>query len=111
MIKHGTPDWGGAMNQGNAEIQERILDNDGKLPIASQREMYFKILTYKTDEAQKRGEQVVDFVPLKDIMNDLQTWRGQEIKTHYTPTEHISVPQRQTVATAAPNVKSKEVEL
>jgi hypothetical protein len=111
MIKHGTPNWGGAMNQGNAEIQERILDNDGKLPIASQREMYFKILTYKTDEAQKRGEQVVDFVPLKDIMNDLQTWRGQEIKIQYTPTEHISVPQRQTVATAAPKAKSGGVEL
>lgn len=98
------------MNQGNAEIQERIKDNDGKLPIAEQREMYFKILTYKTDKAQKRGEQVVDFVPLKDIMNDLQTWRAQEIKIQYTPTEHISSPQRQTVATVTPNVKSAGVE-
>ncbi|NMF65328.1 hypothetical protein DP113_33725 (plasmid) [Brasilonema octagenarum UFV-E1] len=110
MVKYGGPDWGGAMNQGNAEIQERIKDNDGKLPIAEQREMYFKILTYKTDKAQKRGEQVVDFVPLKDIMNDLQTWRAQEIKIQYTPTEHISSPQRQTVATVTPNVKSAGVE-
>lgn len=110
MVKHGGPDWGGAMNQGNEEILQRINENNGKLPIADQREMYFKIMTYKATEAQKQGETVVDFVPLKDIMNDLQVWRGEEIRQQYTPTEHIPSPQKQTVA-AAPKTKSREVEL
>ncbi|MBD2613903.1 hypothetical protein H6G94_21945 [Nostoc punctiforme FACHB-252] len=111
MVKHGGPDWGGAMNQGNEEILQRINDNNGKLPIADQREMYFKIMTYKATEAQKQGETVVDFVPLQDIMNDLQIWRGEEIRQQYTPTEHIPSPQKQTVAAAAPKTKSREVEL
>ncbi|MHC5739891.1 hypothetical protein [Nostoc sp.] len=110
MVKHGGPDWGKAMNQGNEEILQRINENDGKLPIADQREMYFKILNHKTNEAEKKGETVVDFVPLKDIMSDLQQWRGEEIRQQYTPTEHIPSPQRQTVA-AAPKTKSGEVEL
>lgn len=110
MVKHGGPDWGGAMNQGNEEILQRINENNGKLSIADQREMYFKIMTYKATEAQKQGETVVDFVPLKDIMNDLQAWRGEEIRQQYTPTEHIPSPQKQTVA-AAPKTKSTEVEL
>ncbi|MBE8967400.1 hypothetical protein IQ277_14410 [Nostocales cyanobacterium LEGE 12452] len=110
MVKHGGPDWGKAMNQGNEEILQRINENDGKLPIADQREMYFKILNHKTNEAEKKGETVVDFVPLKDIMSDLQQWRGEEIRQQYTPTEHIPSPQRQTVA-AAPKSKSGEVEL
>lgn len=111
MVKHGGPDWGGAMNQGNEEILQRINENNGKLPIADQREMYFKIMTYKATEAQKQGETVVDFVPLKDIMNDLQAWRGEEIRQQYTPTEHIPSPQKQTVAATAPKTKSREVEL
>ncbi|MDZ8084166.1 MAG: hypothetical protein RMY16_01010 [Nostoc sp. DedQUE12b] len=110
MVKYGSPDWGKAMNQGNEEILQRINENDGKLPIADQREMYFKILNHKTNEAEKKGETVVDFVPLKDIMSDLQQWRGEEIRQQYTPTEHIASPQRQTV-TAAPKNKSREVEL
>ncbi|QLE46186.1 hypothetical protein FD723_38985 (plasmid) [Nostoc sp. C052] len=110
MVKHGGPDWGKAMNQGNEEILQRINENDGKLPIADQREMYFKILNHKTNEAEKKGETVVDFVPLKDIMSDLQQWRGEEIRQQYTPTEHIPSLQRQTVA-AAPKTKSREVEL
>ncbi|WP_438822965.1 hypothetical protein [Nostoc favosum] len=110
MVKHSSPDWGKAMNQGNEEILQRINENDGKLPIADQREMYFKILNHKTNEAEKKGETVVDFVPLKDIMSDLQQWRGEEIRQQYTPTEHIPSPQRQTV-TAAPKNKSREVEL
>ncbi|KAB8333847.1 hypothetical protein SD80_011340 [Scytonema tolypothrichoides VB-61278] len=111
MVKHGGLDWGGAMNQGNEEILQRIKDNDGKLPIADQREMYFKILNYKTNEAQKKGETVVDFVGLKNIMNDLRAWRTQEIKIQYTPTEHIPSSQRQTVTAAAPQAKSGGVEL
>ncbi|MHC5730944.1 MAG: hypothetical protein ACYTXY_43955, partial [Nostoc sp.] len=79
-------------------------------PIADQREMYFKIINYKATVAQKQGETVVDFVPLKNIMNDLQQWRGEEIRQQYTPTEHIPSPQRQTVA-AASKTKSREVEL
>ncbi|MHC5612079.1 MAG: hypothetical protein ACYTXA_13975 [Nostoc sp.] len=110
MVKHGSPDWGKAMNQGNEEILQRINENDGKLPIADQREMYFKILNHKTNEAEKKGETVVDFVPLKDIMSDLQQWRGEEIRQQYTPTEHIPSLQRQTVA-AASKSKSREVEL
>lgn len=110
MVKHGGPDWGKAMNQGNEEILQRINENDGKLPIADQREMYFKILNHKTNEAEKKGETVVDFVPLKDIMSDLQQWRGEEIRQQYTPTEHIPSLQRQTVA-AASKTKSREVEL
>ncbi|MHC0067093.1 hypothetical protein ACWATR_30000 [Nostoc sp. UIC 10890] len=110
MVKHGSPDWGKAMNQGNEEILQRINENDGKLPIADQREMYFKILNHKTNEAEKKGETVVDFVPLKDIMSDLQQWRGEEIRQQYTPTEHIPSLQRQTVA-AASKTKSREVEL
>lgn len=111
MVKHGVHGWGKAMNQGNEEILQRINENDGKLPIADQREMYFKIMTYKATVAQKQGETVVDFVPLKNIMNDLQQWRGEEIRQQYTPTEHIPSRQRQTITTAAPQTKSREVEL
>ncbi|MFN6462455.1 MAG: hypothetical protein RMZ41_011475 [Nostoc sp. DedVER02] len=111
MVKHGSPDWGKAMNQGNEEILQRINENNGKLPIADQREMYFKIMTYKATVAQKQGETVVDFVPLKEIMNDLQAWRGEEIRQQYTPIEHIPSPQRETVAAAVPKTKSRGVEL
>lgn len=113
MVKHGGPDWGGAMNQGNEEILQRIKDNSGKLPIADQREMYFKLMTYKATVAEKQGENTMEFVPLKDIMQDLQQWRGEEIKQQYTPTENIPFPQRQTVTTAAaaPKAKSGGVEL
>ncbi|RAM50022.1 MAG: hypothetical protein C6Y22_19750 [Hapalosiphonaceae cyanobacterium JJU2] len=112
MVKHGGPDWGRVMNQGNEEILQRIKDNDGKLPIADQREMYFKIMTYKATVAEKQGENTMEFVPLKNIMQDLQQWRGKEIKQHYTPTENIPFPQRQTVAaTAVPKAKSGGMEL
>ncbi|MBD2778239.1 hypothetical protein [Iningainema tapete] len=113
MVKHGGPDWGGAMNQGNEEILLRIKDNSGKLPIADQREMYFKVMTYKATVAEKQGENTMEFVPLKDIMQDLQQWRGEEILQQYTPTENIPFPQRQTVTTAAaaPKAKSGGVEL
>ncbi|MEC4813935.1 MAG: hypothetical protein SAK29_11780 [Scytonema sp. PMC 1069.18] len=110
MVKHGGPNWGSAMNQGNEEILQRIKDNDGRLPIADQREMYFKILNYKTDEAEKKGDPVIDFAPLKNIMQDLHQWRGEAIKQQYTPTENIPYPQRQTVA-AAYKTKSSGVEL
>ncbi|MDF5729440.1 MAG: hypothetical protein PUP92_15845 [Rhizonema sp. PD38] len=109
MVKHGGPNWGGAMNQGNEEILLRIKDNDGKIPIADQREMYFKIMTYKATVAEKQGENTMEFIPLKDIMNDLQQWRGEAILQQYTPTEYIPY-QRQTVAAAAPT-KSGGVEL
>ncbi|MEC4813641.1 MAG: hypothetical protein SAK29_10285 [Scytonema sp. PMC 1069.18] len=111
MVKHGGPNWGGAMNQGNEEILQRIEDNDGKLPIADQREMYFKIMTYKAAVAEKKGENTMEFVPLKEIMKDLQQWRREAIKQQYTPTEHIPYPQRQTVAAPAPKAKSGGVEL
>lgn len=39
MTKRGGPAWGGAINQGNEEILQKLKDNDGKLPIADQREM------------------------------------------------------------------------
>jgi hypothetical protein len=111
MVKHGGPNWGGAMNQGNEEILQRIEDNDGKLPIADQREMYFKIMTYKAAVAEKKGENTMEFVPLKEIMKDLQQWRREAIKQQYTPTENIPSPQRQTVAAPAPKAKSGGVEL
>jgi hypothetical protein len=111
MVKDGSPEWEGAMKQDNEEILQRIKDNDGKLPIAEQREMYSKIVTYKTGEAQKQGENAMEFVPLKEVMKDLSSWRKDEIKQQFTPTENIPNRQRETVAATAPKAKYKGMEL
>jgi hypothetical protein len=108
MTKKGGLEWSGAMNQGNDEILQKIKDNDGKLSIAEQREMYFKIMTHKASEAEKQGENTMEFVPLKEIMKDLQEWRGEEIKQQYTPIENTSPKQRETTATTQ---KAKEMEI
>ncbi|MBW4567437.1 MAG: hypothetical protein KME31_05280 [Tolypothrix carrinoi HA7290-LM1] len=102
MTKKGGPAWGGAMNQGNEEILQKLKDNNGKLPIADQREMYLKIMTHKTNEAQKQGESTIEFTPLKDIMQDLQQWRAEEIKQQFTPTQVVREYKKQKVAAPAP---------
>ncbi len=107
ITRKGDPAWGGAINQGNEEILQKLKDNDGKLPIADQREMYLKIVSHKTNEAQKQGESTIEFTPLKYIMQDLQQWRAEEIKQQFTPTQVVSSPQRQTGAATAPAPKRK----
>jgi hypothetical protein len=111
MTKKGGLAWGGALNQDNEEILQKLKDNDGKLAIADQREMYLKIMTHKTNEAQRLGESTIEFTPLKYIMQDLQQWRAEEIKQQFTPTQVVSFPQKQTVAAATPQGKSKEIEM
>ncbi len=64
-------------------------------------------MTHKASEAEKQGENTMEFVPLKEIMKDLQEWRGEEIKQQYTPTENTSPKQRETAATTQ---KAKEIE-
>lgn len=112
MTKRGGPAWGGAINQGNEEILQKLKDNDGKLPIADQREMYLKIMTHKTNEAQRTGESTIEFTSLKDIMQDLQQWRTEEIKQQFTPTEIIGSNQKEKVASSpAPKTKSQGLEI
>ncbi|RAM50962.1 MAG: hypothetical protein C6Y22_13990 [Hapalosiphonaceae cyanobacterium JJU2] len=113
MTKKGGLAWRGALNQDNEEILQKLKDNDGKLAIADQREMYLKIMTHKTNEAQRLGESTIEFTPLKYIMQDLQQWRAEEIKQQFTPTQVVSFPQKQTVAAATPTPqgKSKEIEM
>lgn len=94
------------MNQGNEEILQKLKDNNGKLPIADQREMYLKIMTHKTNGAQKQGESTIEFTPLKDIMQDLQQWRAEEIKQQFTPTQVVRDYKKQKVAAAAPGRKA-----
>ncbi|WP_017314055.1 hypothetical protein [Mastigocladopsis repens] len=111
ITRKGGPAWGGAINQGNEEILQKLKDNDGKLPIADQREMYLKIMTHKTNEAERLGESTIEFTPLKDIMQDLQQWRAEEIKQQFTPTQVVGSPQRQTVVAAAPTRKLGGIEI
>ncbi|MBW4632968.1 MAG: hypothetical protein KME30_14025 [Iphinoe sp. HA4291-MV1] len=111
ITRKGGPAWGGAINQGNEEILQKLKDNDGKLPIADQREMYLKIMTHKTNEAENLGESIIEFTPLKYIMQDLQQWRAEEIKQQFTPTQVVGSSQRQTVVAAAPKRKSRGIEI
>ncbi|PMB11889.1 hypothetical protein CEN49_00570 [Fischerella thermalis CCMEE 5273] len=111
MTKKGGLAWGGVLNQGNEEILQKLKDNNGKLPLADQREMYLKIMTHKTNEAQRLGESTIEFTRLKYIMQDLQQWRAEEIKQQFTPTQVVSFPQKQTVAAATPQGKSKGIEM
>lgn len=112
MNKRGGPAWGGAINQGNEEILQKLKENDGKLPIADQREMYLKIMTHKTNEAQRTGESTIEFTSLKDIMQDLQQWRAEEIKQQFTPTEIVNSRQKEKVASSpAPRAKSQGLEI
>jgi len=89
---------------GNEAMNEQIKNHDGKLSIAQQRVMYFEIL----EQAQNTGGQVANYVPLQNMMNDLQQWRGEQIKQQYTPTEHIPYQQQ---AVAGTNPKSTGLEI
>ncbi len=89
---------------GNEAMNEQIKNHDGKLSIAQQRVMYFEIL----EQAQKTGGQVAPNVPLQHMMNDLQQWRGEQIKQQYTPTEHI-LYQQQAVAGTSPKSTGLEI--
>ncbi|WP_392408697.1 hypothetical protein ACF3DV_34120 (plasmid) [Chlorogloeopsis fritschii PCC 9212] len=68
-------------------------------------------MTHKTNEAQRLGESTIEFTRLKYIMQDLQQWRAEEIKQQFTPTQVVSFPQKQTVAAATPQGKSKGIEM
>ncbi|PSB65788.1 hypothetical protein C7B79_03990, partial [Chroococcidiopsis cubana CCALA 043] len=74
-----------AMMQGNDEINQKIRANSGKLSIAEQREMYFKIVAAKVAESESKAEKGIDLIPLKQIMKDLQQQRQQVIQQIYTP--------------------------
>ncbi|KYC34715.1 hypothetical protein WA1_49175 [Scytonema hofmannii PCC 7110] len=92
--------WSGAAKQGNEELNQKLQEGNGKLPISEQREMYFKIMMYKAAEADSKGEQFFDFAPLKEVMKDLEAWRKEEIINQFTPKTEISTQEKASVKTA-----------
>ncbi|OWY68991.1 hypothetical protein B7486_23150 [cyanobacterium TDX16] len=101
--------WSDAMMQGNDEINERIRANNGKLSIAEQREMYFKIVAAKVAESESKDEKGIDLIPLKQIMKDLQQQRQQVIIQTYTPKSEIYMDSK--VADRTNDVASKSRDL
>lgn len=98
-----------AMMQGNDEINQKIRANNGKLSVAEQREMYFKIVAAKVAESESKGEKSIDLIPLKQIMKDLQQQRQQVIRQTYTPKSEIYMNSK--VADRANGVASKSRDL
>ncbi|MBD2310057.1 hypothetical protein H6G17_32215 [Chroococcidiopsis sp. FACHB-1243] len=102
--------WSNAMMQGNDEINQKIRVNSGKLSIAEQREMYFKIVAAKVvAESESKAEKGIDLIPLKQIMKDLQQQRQQVIRQTYTPKSGIYMDSK--VADRANGVASKSRDL
>lgn len=103
--------WAGATKQGNEYINKKIQEGDGKLPISEQREMYFKIMMAKVVEAELKKEQVVDFVPLKVIMKNLESWRKEEITNKFTPKTEIPNQEKSAVKISASSKQKEEMSL
>lgn len=110
------PLWGEVVEQGNDEIIQKLEQNEGKLPIADQREMYDKIIMHKITQAQATGDEAatIDYAAKKDITSDLMQKRKEAIKSNFTPTENISQKAKATkrdIQRPVKNISSKDVEL
>lgn len=108
------PLWQAVVGQDNDEILQKLEQNQGKLPIADQREMYDKIIMHKVTQAQASGNQVatIDYVAKKDITADLMKARSQIINDKFTPAQNISQKARATKREIPRPLKRKqEVEI
>ncbi|MEA5583734.1 DUF3854 domain-containing protein [Nodularia harveyana UHCC-0300] len=76
--------WTSASNQGNNDLREK-LQQDGKLTIGEQRELYFKFLLQSKDEQLLRGKTEIILPPLQSILTDLKKSRREFIHSTYTP--------------------------
>lgn len=103
--------WSDAMMQGNEEINEKIRANNGKLSLAEQREMYFKIVAAKVAESESKAEKGIDLIPLKQIMKDLQQQRQQVIMQTYTPKSEIYMDSKVADRTNGVASKSRDLSL
>lgn len=76
--------WTSASNQGNNDLRKK-LQQDGKLTIGEQRELYFKIFLQSRDEQLLKGKTEIILPPLESILNDLKKTRREFIHSTYTP--------------------------
>ncbi|AFY91200.1 hypothetical protein [Chroococcidiopsis thermalis] len=100
-----------AMMQENDEINQKIRANSGKLSVAEQREIYFKIVAAKVAESESKGEKGIDLIPLKQIMKDLQQQRQQVIQQTYTPKSEIYLDSKVADRTNGVASKSRDLSL
>lgn len=108
------PLWGEVVEQGNDEIIQKLKQNEGKLPIADQREMYDKIIMHKITQAQATGDEAatIDYAAKKDITAELIEARSRIVSDKFTPTQNISQKAQTKKQEARQPVKQKqEVEL
>jgi hypothetical protein len=101
----------GIVMQGNDEINEKIRVNNGKLSVAEQREIYFKIVAAKVAGAESNAEKSIDLIPLKQIMKDLQQQRQQVIRQTYTPKSEILIDSKVVDRTNGVASKSRNLSL
>lgn len=115
MVEEGSL-WGEVVEQANDEIIQKLEQNEGKLPIADQREMYDKIIMHKITQAQATGDEAatIDYAAKKDITSDLMRKRQEAIKSNFTPNENISQKAKAAkinIQRPVKNTSSKDVEL
>ena len=103
--------WSDAMMQGNDEINQKIRANNGKLSLAEQREMYFKIVAAKVAESELKAEKGIDLIPLKQIMKDLHQQRQQVIQQTYTAKSEIYLDSKVADRTNGVASKSRDLSL
>lgn len=87
--------WTSASNQGNNDLREK-LQQDGRLTIGEQRELYFKFLLQSKDEQLLRGKTEIILPPLQSILTDLKKSRREFIDSTYTPVKKLSIEVNQT---------------
>ncbi|WP_414545004.1 DUF3854 domain-containing protein [Nostoc sp. CCY0012] len=86
--------WSSSANQGNEQFREK-LQQQHKLTVGEQRELYFKILVQTKDEQMQLGRTDIILPNLSVITNDLLSLRRESINSTYTPIQKRSLDVKQ----------------
>ncbi|GAX38815.1 DUF3854 domain-containing protein [Nodularia sp. NIES-3585] len=96
--------WTSASNQGNSDFREK-LQQDGKLTIGEQRELYFKIFLQSKDEQLLRGKTEIILPPFESILSDLKKTRRESIDSTYTPVKKLSIDNQTKYTNVSPDME------
>jgi hypothetical protein len=86
--------WSSSANQGNEQFREK-LQQQHKLTLGEQRELYFKILVQTKDEQMQIGRTDIILPQLSVITTDLLDMRRESINSTYTPIQKRSLEVKQ----------------
>lgn len=77
--------WNQTTEQGNEELRNQLKTQEGKLSVASQREIYAKLTLQSKIQFDTTGQSNINLPPLKHINQDLSQQRKDSINQTYKP--------------------------